>query len=465
MSVEEKQYRVLYIEDDDVDQLAFKRAAKNKQFRFDYAIADTVKEAFISINDNQYDLIIADYLLGDGTAFDIIDQCKNIPIIIVTSLGDEEIAVKAMKAGAYDYVIKDTQGNYLKTIPVLVERSIKIKESELELERYHTSLEKMVEERTQELTNEIEEKKRFQKKNDELAAIVEQLAETVIVTNLNGKIEYVNPKFMQMSGYEAEDVLGKNPRIFQSGSTTENIYTELWDAVLAGRTWSGTFENKRKNHSPYFVSATISPIVNKSGKITSFIAIQEDITEQKRLQEELEKLATIDGLTGAFNRGHFMNLFTHEMKRTIRYDQDLSVLAFDLDFFKDVNDTYGHHGGDLVLQAFTEVVKTELRESDFLGRLGGEEFCAVLVQTGKDGALQLAERLRLVTEAMRVPCDDELIKVTVSIGVTEWSEGDLETEHVLKRADKALYAAKAAGRNQVKILLKGESTVASLDMS
>jgi len=298
-----------------------------------------------------------------------------------------------------------------------------------------------------------------------LSTGLEQSPAAVVITNINGKIEYVNPKFMQMSGYDAEAILEKNPRIFKSGSTNQKLYKDLWGTILEGRVWTGTFENKRKNHASYFVSATISPIVNKAGKITSFIAIQEDITEQKRLQEELEKLATIDGLTGAFNRSHFMNLFTHELKRTRRYDQDLSILAFDLDFFKDVNDTYGHHGGDLVLQAFTEAVKGELRETDFLGRLGGEEFCVVLVQTGKDGALLLAERLRLVIEAMRVPCDGELIKVTVSIGVTEWFEGDLETEHILKRADKALYAAKEAGRNQVKILLKGELTGASPDMS
>lgn len=298
-----------------------------------------------------------------------------------------------------------------------------------------------------------------------LSTGLQQSPAAVVITNINGRIEYVNPKFMQMSGYDPEAVLGKNPRIFKSGSTTKNIYADLWDTVLEGRVWSGTFENKRKNHSSYFVSSTISPIINKAGKITNFIAIQEDITERKRLQEELEKLATVDGLTGTFNRSHFMNLFTHEVKRTTRYDQDLSILAFDLDFFKDVNDTYGHHGGDLVLQAFTEVVKTELRENDFLGRLGGEEFCVVLVQTGKDGALLLAERLRLVVEEMRVPCDGELIKVTVSIGVTEWSKGDLETEDILKRADKALYAAKEGGRNQVKFLLKGELMRAKADIS
>lgn len=289
-----------------------------------------------------------------------------------------------------------------------------------------------------------------------LSTALQQSPAAVVITNIDGNIEYVNHKFMEMSGYDRDAVLGKNPHIFNSGSTNEKIFKDLWSTVLDGRVWIGTFENRRKNHSSYFVSATISPIVNKAGKITSFIAIQEDITEQKRLQEELEKLATIDGLTGAFNRSHFMSLFTHEVKRISRYDQKLSVLAFDLDFFKKVNDTYGHHGGDLVLQAFTEVVKNELRETDLLGRLGGEEFCVVLVQTAKDGALLLAERLRLVTEAMRVPCDDEMIGVTVSIGVTEWSKGDLKTEDILKRADRALYAAKEAGRNQVKFLNKKE---------
>ena len=291
-----------------------------------------------------------------------------------------------------------------------------------------------------------------------LSTGLEQSPAAVVITDIHGIIEYVNPKFIQMSGYDRNSVSGQNTRILKSGSTTENIYKDLWETVQQGKVWSGSFENKRTDQVSYFVSATISPIVNRAGKITNFIAIQEDITEKKRLQEELEKLATVDGLTGAFNRSHFMDLFTQELKRTIRYGQDLTVLAFDLDLFKDVNDTYGHHGGDMVLQAFTECVKKELRESDFLGRLGGEEFSAVLAQTGNDGAQLLAERLRLAVEKMQVPCDDEMIKVTVSIGVAEWSVGDVKTEDLLKRADRALYAAKEAGRNQVKFFLKGEQT-------
>ncbi|MFT5697577.1 MAG: diguanylate cyclase (GGDEF)-like protein/PAS domain S-box-containing protein [Desulforhopalus sp.] len=285
-----------------------------------------------------------------------------------------------------------------------------------------------------------------------LSTGLEQSPAAVVITAIDGSIQYVNPKFMQMSGYDCDFVLGENPRIFKSGTTTADTYKDLWQTVLQGKVWTGTFENKKDNHESYFVSASISPIFNRIGDITGFIAIQEDITEKKRLQEELEKLATTDALTGVFNRSHFMNRFTQEMTRSIRYDQALTVLAFDLDFFKKINDTYGHHGGDMALQAFTDVVRKELRKSDFFGRMGGEEFCAVLVQTGKDGALLLAERLRLAVELMRVPCDGELIKVTTSIGVAQWSGTDMQTEDLLKRADRALYAAKGAGRNQVKHL-------------
>ncbi len=224
--------------------------------------------------------------------------------------------------------------------------------------------------------------------------------------------------------------------------------------MLQGNVWSGSFENKREDQSSYFVSASISPIVNKEGTITSFIGIQEDVTEKKQLQEKLEKLATTDGLTGVHNRSHFLDCFSRELRRVIRYKQAMTVLAFDLDFFKNVNDTYGHHGGDLALQAFTKVVQQELRESDFLGRLGGEEFSAVLVQTDEDGAQLLAERLRRAVECLKVPCDGKIIQFTVSIGVAEWNSEETDTGELLKRADRALYAAKYAGRNQVKISKK-----------
>lgn len=284
-----------------------------------------------------------------------------------------------------------------------------------------------------------------------LSTGLEQSPAAVVITGIDGSIEYVNPKFAEMSGYDSSDVLGENPRIFKSGTTSDDTYKDLWETVLQGGVWEGSFENKRENDTSYFVSASISPIYNKNGAITNFIGIQEDVTEKKRMQEELEKLATTDALTGVSNRSHFLACFEHEIRRTIRYQHAMTILSFDLDFFKNVNDTYGHHGGDLALMAFTEVVKKELRDSDFFGRLGGEEFSAVLVQTDETGAVLLAERLRQAVEQLKVSCDGRIIQITVSIGVAEWSADDKDTEDLLKRADRALYAAKNGGRNQVKV--------------
>lgn len=290
-----------------------------------------------------------------------------------------------------------------------------------------------------------------------LSTGLEQSPVAVLITDTDGSIEYVNPRFVEMSGYDRNVVLGENPRIFKSGTTTDETYKELWETVLGGDVWQGSFENKREDEAPYYVNASISPIFNKEGKITSLIGIQEDVTEKRRMQEELEKLATTDGLTGVCNRSYFMDCYYLELRRAMRYEHPLTVLAFDLDYFKNVNDTYGHHGGDLALQAFTATVQEELRESDIFGRLGGEEFSAVLVQTDVEGAQPLAERLRLAVEALEVPCDDRTITFTVSIGVAEWNPEDSDPGELLKRADRALYAAKFGGRNRVKISARQDS--------
>lgn len=278
---------------------------------------------------------------------------------------------------------------------------------------------------------------------------LEQSPAAVIITDKEGEISYVNPKFEQMSGHKREDVIGENPRMFKSGKTDNKTYSELWTTIKNGQTWEGDFENKDQHDRPYFVSAQISPIHNGKGVLEHFVGIQEDVTEKIELQRQLEKIASTDSLTGIFNRGHFMLLAAQEIKRRIRYGHPLSILLFDLDYFKDVNDTYGHHSGDKVLQDFTQCIEQELRDSDIFGRLGGEEFAAIIVDTQRAETSQLAERLRQKIEDLEITSDDHLIRVTVSIGCTEWQEGDLEVEDILKRADKALYRAKEGGRNRV----------------
>lgn len=286
-----------------------------------------------------------------------------------------------------------------------------------------------------------------------LATAIDQSPTAVVITDIDGRIRSVNSNFQGMSGYHRSELLGKNPRIFRSPQTSGDTYRELWRTIRSGNVWVGDLENRRKDGTPYYVSTKISPIFEKSGKITGFLALQEDVTETRRLQRELERLATTDGLTGVYNRNHFLALFQQEFRRAERYDQPLSVLVMDIDHFKAINDTYGHHAGDRVLAMFAEVASSILRDEDFLGRLGGEEFGIVLIQTASDGATLLAERLRGVVETMVAECDGQAIRVTVSTGGTAMTRDDREVEALLRRADQALYAAKREGRNLVRFKL------------
>jgi len=178
-----RKFRILLVEDDQVDQLAFKRFVERENLPYNYVVAGSVSEARDALTATQFDAALIDYLLGDGTAFDLFDEVKNAPIIVITGSGDEEIAVQAMKAGAYDYMVKDLEGNYLKTLPVTVGNAISRKRAEEELRRYQEHLEELVEERTAELTRaneqlvvEIAERKRAEK---ELKKYSERLKETV----------------------------------------------------------------------------------------------------------------------------------------------------------------------------------------------------------------------------------------------------------------------------------------------
>ncbi len=188
---------------------------------------------------------------------------------------------------------------------------------------------------------------------------------------------------------------------------------------------------------------------------TIFNGVIVDITHQKKMEEQLRKLAATDPLTGAFNRRHFMAVAEMESERTRRNGHPLSVLTLDIDHFKKINDTYGHAGGDEALRKTVETVKNQLRSSDVLGRFGGEEFCVLLPETASKGAMVLGERIRRAIAAMAVSWAGREFGFTISIGVAEWRPREPSLEESLERADQSLYRAKTGGRNRV-VLYEGE---------
>jgi diguanylate cyclase (GGDEF)-like protein len=176
------------------------------------------------------------------------------------------------------------------------------------------------------------------------------------------------------------------------------------------------------------------------------------LLKEKKSRKELKLLAMTDSLTGVHNRRHFMSKASEELERTKRYGYPLSIMIFDLDNLKDVNDKYGHDAGDEVIRFFAKYCSSQLRSIDQLARFGGDEFVALLAQAGQDDAKEVAERIRTSIEDLEIQIDQEIITTTVSVGLTTTTDGDISVEELIKRADQALYDAKNNGRNQIAIM-------------
>jgi diguanylate cyclase (GGDEF)-like protein/PAS domain S-box-containing protein len=284
-----------------------------------------------------------------------------------------------------------------------------------------------------------------------LSVAIEQTPVTTVITDLAGNIVFVNPKFTDTTGYTSEEAIGQNPRILNIGTRPASDYEELWNSILSGQSWHGVFHNKKKNGDLYWESAVISPVKNKEGIITHFLAVKEDITERKYLQEELEKQATTDELTGVTNRRHFLELANKELKRTIRCNHPLSIVLIDLDHFKSINDTLGHAGGDQALMNFAKICLLNMREIDIFARFGGDEFVLMLPETNQNQAHTFVERMCQTLAAKPIDLGGKPVFITFSSGISSLEGREESLDALLSRADQALYQAKEAGRNCIVI--------------
>jgi diguanylate cyclase (GGDEF)-like protein/PAS domain S-box-containing protein len=476
-----------------------------------------------------------------------------------------------------------------------------------------------------EVSRDITERKKAESELRLLSQAVAQSANVIVITDPQGNIVYVNPRFEELTGYTAEEARHQNPRVLKSGEQSREFYKELWDTIKSGRIWRGEFHNKRKDGSLFWEWATIAPVIDAQGTITHYIAIKEDITarkaiedaerEQRQLAEALRisaealsstlkyedvlerilnnvglvvpydavaivlvenrKLRVVrhrgwlengrgeiinssdlkledfpglqamydsqqqilvadippeahlagfpdthwvrsfagvpissrdqvtgflvllsnepnffqpihtsrlaafasqaamaienarlfeqthyysitDGLTGLYNSRYFFNLASFEFERSRRYTGNLSVLMLDLDWFKLVNDHYGHPVGDQVLRQVALLIMNSLRKADVVARYGGEEFVVLMPETNLQEACQVAERIRELIANTPLRVEEYTIPITVSIGTAKLEAGQTNFNALVKCADDALYMAKAAGRNRVAVW--GEQT-------
>lgn len=278
-----------------------------------------------------------------------------------------------------------------------------------------------------------------------LSKAIEVSGDIVVITDKKGFIEYVNPAFEEETGYSQKEVLGTKSSILKSDMHEMTFYEGLWTTILNGEVFKDYFINKKRNGELYNEYKAIAPIIDFEGKITNFVSTGKDVTQRILLEKNLEKLASTDKLTGISNRMRFDELMHYSVDRAKLYKISLSLILFDIDNFKKVNDTYGHLSGDSVLKAIADIGEENIRKSDLFARWGGEEFVILQPDIPEDEACVLAERLRKAVESHNF---NGVGKITASFGVTTFKEGD-DINSFLLRVDKALYLAKTKGKNRV----------------
>ncbi len=311
----------------------------------------------------------------------------------------------------------------------------------------------------------------LRKKNEaalRIAAVTFEARDAIVITDAQANILRVNKAFSDITGYAAEEVLGKNPRIMRSGCHDKNFYVAMWEQLLNSGHWAGEILDQRRNGEIYPKWLTITAIKDDHGNIAQYVGMFSDITERKQREEEIRNLAYSDPLTKLPNRRSFMEHLCTTIAASARYGNYGAVLFIDLDYFKELNDSLGHEYGDLLLLEAGKRIKSCVREMDTVARLGGDEFVVLTegLSTDKSEAMQnisvVANKIR---EAMAQPykLKEHEYQGSSSIGIKLFHGASEPLETLLEHADMAMYQVKRSGRNDVQFFnsAMGNDTTAS----
>jgi diguanylate cyclase (GGDEF)-like protein/PAS domain S-box-containing protein len=292
------------------------------------------------------------------------------------------------------------------------------------------------------------ERKRTENELRIAASVHQALREGIIVTDADTNIIAVNPAFTRLSGYTAEEVVGRNPRILQSGRHDKTFYELMWDSIKKTGRWQGEIWNRRKTGEAYLEWLAIDTLYDSNGEVLRRIGLVSDITEQKRAEETIWRQANYDPLTELPNRRLFLDRLKHETVRAQRSGRLVALLFIDLDRFKDVNDTFGHHTGDLLLVEAARRISECVRVTDTVARLGGDEFTVIMADlVHTDRVSQIAQEM-LESLAQPFKLRGEIAYVSASIGITLFPSDSQDVEVLLTNADQAMYVSKGLGRNR-----------------
>lgn len=422
--------RILYMEDDP----GLARLVQKRLRRAGYTVdvAEDGQQGVEQYQAGEYGVLIVDQNMPVYSGLKVLEVLSEEgqlpPTIMLTGTGSEETAVEAMKLGASDYVVKDTDGGFLDLLPPAIERILK--------------QQRLVEARQKAEEALRESEARFR-------AVAETAVDAIISIDKHGRITFWNHGASTIFGYDDEDVLGRPFTMLINAAYHEKNEPDMSFFEVRGeaRTDRG-IESRglRRDGTDVPIELSLSNWQTATG--TFYTVIVRDISERKAYEDKLERMAHTDALTGTYNRHYLDGLLESEFNRAKRYNHPIGFLMIDVNRFKQINDQYGHNAGDEVLIQISKQLVETLRESDIVVRYGGDEFLVILPET--NGETEIA-RERIIdalaaTERFKGVVDHP---VTLSIGCAHWDPQDPRTiDRILSDADEEMYKAKRITHEQ-----------------
>lgn len=278
--------------------------------------------------------------------------------------------------------------------------------------------------------------------------VIEASLNGIFITDAKGIIQSVNDSFTRITGYTAEDAIGESPALLNSGHHDEHFYKDMWLEIEKHGSWHGEIWNRRKSGELYAELLTITAIRDEHHNIANYTAIFSDITQSKNDEERIKRLAYYDSLTNLPNRRLFEDRLEMALALARRQENHLALLFVDMDDFKTINDTYGHHCGDEMIRHCAERLSSVIRDSDTVARIGGDEFVILSQSVGNRAQLEeLAQRL-LEAASSPMEINGEAVSPSISIGAALYPEQGDDKRTLMANADQAMYEAKKRGKNQ-----------------
>lgn len=276
-------------------------------------------------------------------------------------------------------------------------------------------------------------------------SIINEALEGIIITDANNRIVKANKSQELMSGYTMEELIGENPSLFKSNRHDYGFYKDMWDSIKSDGFWKGEVWDRRKNGEVYPKWMSITVIKNKKQEIDHFIGISSDLSKVKEAEKDIKHMAYYDSLTGLPNRALFNDRLKSALKRSERYGREIALLYMDLDRFKLVNDTYGHYIGDELLIAVARRIESQIKKTDILCRLAGDEFALIIEDLDSPGGAGLvAQKIIDAFEEIFIIKHYKL-SIMMSIGIAIAPSDDCMSEGLIRKADVAMYQAKKIG--------------------